>query len=418
MPGRPTPGRFGRKTVAGLAVLALAILAFVAWRRISSGRQSTGEEIRSATVQQKDFVRSVRLNGIVEAVESHTVAAPRLSGQGLGTLIISHLIKSGTTVKKGDVLVEFDRQAQIRNVLDKQAEYRDLVEQIHKMQADQAAARAADDTALKQAEDAVKNAELEVKKNDILSRIDAEKNQENLDEARATYAQLKDTYNLKRQAAQADLKILEIQRDRSAMAMKWSQGNSQKMLIRAVSDGVAVLNPIWKSGSMGEVQEGDEVRPGVPFMQVVNPGRMQVRAKVNQADISGLHPGQNVTIHLDAYPELSFPGTLESIAAVAISSNYSDRVHTFVATFSIHGVDPRLLPDLSAAVDVELERDPGVLVAPRDAVVSQNGHNYVRMKSAFGYDKHEVKLGPANDTEQVIASGLEKGAVVQRNPSL
>ena len=264
----------------------------------------------------------------------------------------------------------------------------------------------------------MQNAELEVKKNDILSRIDAEKNQENLDEARATYAQLKDTYRLKRQAAQADLKILEIQRDRSAMAMNWSQGNSQKMLIRAVSDGVAVLNPIWKSGSMGEVQEGDEVRPGVPFMQVVNPGRMQVRARVNQADIEGLHPGQNVTIHLDAYPELAFPGTLESIAAVAINSNYSDRVHNFVVLFTIHGVDSRLLPDLSAAVDVEMERDPGALVVPRDAVVSQNGHNYVRTKSALGFDRREVRLGPENDTEQVIVSGVEKGAVLQRNPSL
>ena len=50
----------------------------------------------------------------------------------------------------------------------------DLMDQIKKKQADQASARAADETELKQADDAEKTAELEMKKNEIISRIDAE----------------------------------------------------------------------------------------------------------------------------------------------------------------------------------------------------------------------------------------------------
>ena len=399
------------------AVVALAVIVFVA--RKSAGSKSAGgiQTTRTAIVEQKDFVNKVRVHGIVEAVESHTIAAPRLSGQGLNTLIITKLVKNGSAVRQGDVLVEFDRQAQLKNVLDKEAEYKGLVAQIAKKEADQAAARAADETELKKAEDALKTAELEVKKNEIVSRIDAEKNLEDLEQARATFQQLTQTFDLKRLAAKAEKRILEIQRDRALTAMKWAQSNTEKMVVHASMDGVAVINSMWKGGSMSDVQEGDEVRAGFPFMQVVNPARMQIRAKVNQADIEELRQGQSVRIGLDAYPELDFGGRVESIAAVAQTSTFSGKARTVIVLFTINGTDPKLMPDLSAAVDIEVDRQPNALVAPRDTVIRENGKNFVMVKSGSGYDKREVKLGAANDAEQVIASGVEKGAELLRNPS-
>jgi HlyD family secretion protein len=378
-------------------------------------RDSLAPGTRTAVVEQKDFLSSLRLHGIVEAVESKAIAAPRLGGQGLGSLIITKLAVSGSSVHRGDVLVEFDRQAQLRNVVDKQAEYRDLVEQIKKKQADQAATRAADETELKRAEDAEMTAELEVKKNEILSKIDAEKNALALEEATATLRQLQETFDLKRRADQADLKVLEIQRDRALAAARWAEGNTQKMVIHSPGDGVAVTNSIWKAGSMSEVQEGDEVRPGLAFMQVVNPGRMQVRMRANQADIADLHQGQSARIHLDAYPDLVFSGTVESIAAVAQTSAFQGKLRFFNVLVSINGSDSRLLPDLSAAVDLELDRQPNVLVAPRDTIITEKARTYVAVKSGSGYERREVKVGPANDVEQVILSGVEKGAILLRN---
>jgi multidrug efflux pump subunit AcrA (membrane-fusion protein) len=398
-------------------VVAVAVIVVVARKSASSRSASGAQGTRTAIVEQKDFVNKVRVHGIVEAVESHTIAAPRLSGQGLNTLIITRLVKNGSAVHQGDVLVEFDRQAQLKNVLDKEAEYKGLVAQIAKKEAEQAAARAADETELKKAEDALKTAELEVKKNEIVSRIDAEKNMENLEQARATFQQLTQTFDLKRLAAKAEKRILEIQRDRALTAMKWAQSNTEKMLVHASMDGVAVINSMWKGGSMSDVQEGDEVRAGFPFMQVVNPARMQIRAKVNQADIEELRQSQSVRIGLDAYPELDFGGRVESIAAVAQTSTFSGKARTVVVLFTINGTDPKLMPDLSASVDIEVERQPNALVAPRDTVIKENGKNFVMVKSGSGYDRREVKLGAANDAEQVIASGVEKGAELLRNPS-
>src|SRR5260370_41921458 len=127
-----------------------------------------------------------------------------------------------------------------------------------------------------------------MQKTEIVSRIDAEKNQENLDEAKATYDQLRETFDLKRKAAQAAIRLLEIQRDRTQQTMLHAQANADLMQIRAPLDRVVVLNTIWKQGTMGEGQERDQIRPGVPLMQVVNPAAMQGRVIANQHDLPNL----------------------------------------------------------------------------------------------------------------------------------
>ena len=299
---------------------------------------------------------SLRLKGRTAAVHARAVQAPRLAGEQVGTLTITRLIKSGSRVKQGDLLVEFDREAQLRDFIDKQALSNDQNDKVLQEQAKEDAAMAKDQTEMKQAESALTKATLEMQKVELLSRIDAEKAQENLDEAQATLAQLKETYALKRQAARASIRILEIQRDRTRETMLHAQANAALMQINAPIGGIVVFNTIWKQGNMGEVQEGDQVRPGVPFMQVVDPAVMEVRVPVNQEDLLGLKVGQKAKIHLEAYPDLAFEGQLDSIDPMGRQGDFSAKLRNFSATFSIKGNDPRLMPDLSAAVDVEQDK--------------------------------------------------------------
>ena len=411
---RPRPSLMLGVVAASVVILLLVVWAVIA-RRAARSQALERSGLHTTTVERRDFVHSLRIHGVVEAVESHTVSAPRLAGSNLGQMVVTKLVPSGTSVKKGDLLVEFDRQNEIKNFLDQQATYRDLEDQIKKTQATQAADRARDETQVKQAEDTVKSAELEILKNEVISKIDAEKNQEALEEASADLKQLRETFDLKRRSAEASLRLLEIQRERAVNAMRHAQENADKMTIHAPIDGLVVLNSIWKGGRMAEVQEGDEVRPGVVFLQVVDPRMMRVRAKINQTDAPYLKVGQTVQVRLDAYPDLVFPGKVGQIGAIGLTSGFSDKVRTFQARFSIQGADPRLMPDLSAAVDVELERVPNVLVAPRDAVVTDNGKTYARVKNGSGFEKRAVKAGAVNDVEVVIESGLQPGEVVERN---
>jgi len=221
-------------------------------------------------------------------------------------------------------------------------------------QAKENAARAKDETELKQAENNLGKAELEMQKVEIDSRIDAEKAQENSDEAKATVEQLRETFDLKRKAAEAAIRILEIQRDRTRETMLHAQANAELMQIHSPIDGIAVLTTVWKESRIGEVQEGDQIRPGVPFMEVVDPSRMQVRVLANQEDFLSLQIGQLSKVHLDAYPELVFPGKLEEMAPIGRSGDFSSKLRTFAVVFSIIGNDAKLMPDLSAAVDVDV----------------------------------------------------------------
>ena len=240
--------------IAGF-VAVLAMILLMATRHQTSGPAS----LTTSSVHAPGQL--LRLKGTTEAVESRAILAPLLAGQQVGTLTIIRMAPAGTKVKQGDLLVEFDRQAQIRDFVDKQADYGKLLDQVAEEQAKENAARAKDETELKTAEDSLRKAELEIQRAEIVSRIDAEKNQENLDEAKATYDQLRETFDLKRKAAQAAIRILEIQRDRTQQTMLHAQANADLMQIHSPLDGVVVLNTIWKQGTMGEVQEGDQVRP-------------------------------------------------------------------------------------------------------------------------------------------------------------
>ena len=402
---------------ASVAVVAI-IVGLWAWNVRKTRRAETtgGATITTAKVERRTFVRTLRLSGTVEAVRSYSVLAPRLTGGDFGNMILTKLTRGGTRVKKGDSLAEFDREAQLKTFMDKQAEYRDLENQIESKKAEQEAARAHDETELVQAEDAVGTAKLEMQRNEVVSRIDAEKNKLNLEAAEATLKQLRQTYDLKRKAAEAELRLLEIKRDRAQRAMLHAKQNSEKMAVLSPIDGLVVLNPMWKGGGMGEVEEGDQIWAGFAFMQVVDPSTMEVRVRANQLDVSYLHVGQAAQIHLDAYPDLNLPGKLEQMAAIGLGGGLSKTVRAFGAVFSIDGADPRVMPDLSASLDVALDRQPNALVVPLDAVVTQDGKPWVYVKRALGFEKQAVKTGDKDDLEVVVLSGLEPGMEVERNP--
>jgi HlyD family secretion protein len=172
---------------------------------------------------------------------------------------------------------------------------------------------------------------------------------------------------------------------------------------------------VWRPGQQVEIQEGEEARPGMPIMQVVDPAAMLVRVKVNQADVHLLQVGQPARISLDAYPELQFSGRVEHVAPVGTTSMLTTRVRNFVATVSIEGSHPKLMPDLSAAVDVELERKDNVIVVPRDAIVREKDTLTVRVLDGDTARSRAVTLGEMNDHEAIVAAGLEPGVTVQRH---
>ena len=197
--------------------------------------------------------------------------------------------------------------------------------------------------------------------------------------------------------------------------MKSAEDNAERMVVKSPIPGVVVMRMVWRGKGQVEIQEGEEARPGMPIMQVVDPAAMQVRVKVNQGDVHVLQAGQPARVSLDAYPDLHFTGRVEQVTPVGTTSMLTNRVRNFVAIVSIQGSHPKLMPDLSAAVDVELERKDNVVVVPRDAVVKENGTRSACACSMATLRARDRYARAMNDYEVVVASGLEPGSIVQRH---
>jgi biotin carboxyl carrier protein len=402
--------------IAAISIAGVAAAGLFMRPQARAADQSGAQASANVVVTRQDFVRSVRLNGTVEAVEATSIAAPRLSGQNNNSLVIMRLIKAGITVKPGDALIEFDRQEQIRNALDRRAELTDFEQQIKKREADEVAAKATDDSTLMQATSTLERSRLELVKNDMLPKIQAEKNTLAFEEAEAKLKQLQETYELKRRAATADIKILAIRRDRSETNMKQAEANAERMLIVSPLPGVAVVRSTFKNGgNMVEFMEGDEVRPGQPVVDVVNPAVMRVRARVNQADMNDLRVGQHVAVGLDAYPDLVFNGTVDQISPIGQQSTLSPKVRSFIVLVLVKEAHPNLMPDLTASLDVQLERTPGLIVVPRDTVVMEGEHAFVRVQRGGRFERQDVTIGAMNTHQVVVTGGLQEGVTVARN---
>lgn len=176
--------------VRGIAVLAGTTLCVAVAIGSASARQSA----------------TLRLHGMVEPVRSHPVAAPRLTGTPF-QLVIVKLATGGARVKRGDLLVEFDRTSQIKAARDREYEYRDLLAQLEKKRADQFMDKATRQADFSLAQNALRRAELDLLGVEMLPGITAEKNQQILDEAKATVAQLEKTNHLKDRSAATDLRM-------------------------------------------------------------------------------------------------------------------------------------------------------------------------------------------------------------------
>src|SRR5947207_7184289 len=404
----PLSGGESKKFIFRASALLLLVMTVFLFAHFRSERAATNVEESIVKVERKDFTQTLRLNGTTQASRSFVVLAPRLEGAQVGSMVITKLAPAGTHVERSEVLVEFDPQAEERDYLDKKSTYENLVGQVAQKQADENIARAKDDTAMKQAEDELKRAQLELQRNEIVSRIDAEKNQEAVDEAQTTLKQLKETYQLKRAAAAAAIRIVEIQRDRALEAMRYSQGNAAKMVVHSPMPGVVVYNTIWLGGRMGTVQQGDQVKPGVPFLQVVDPSQMEVRVQLNQVDLVKVHPGQQAQMHLDAYPGMTLPAILEDLSPLGHTGQFTEAVRSFTARFSVQGTDARLLPDLSAALDLDLGSQKNVLGIPWQSIGFDSDHSLVWLEARGGLEKRTAQTTSRNDLTGEVNYGLSE----------
>jgi HlyD family secretion protein len=294
----------------------------------------------------------VRATGIVQALEWQSVRVPQMTGVGGFEITLTKLIPNGVKVSKGDVLVEFDRLSLLDQERDAKALVEDLAHQLDERKAQVRSLQVTRESQIREAQADLEKAQLQLRKGPVLSDIDRLKNEAKAENSQLRLASLKKSDGLRIVGEQASVRILELKRERQQVTLQRLQANLERLVIKAPQDGMVAHENVWRQGSMGPAQVGDRLWPGMPVLRIFNPARMVVQATVDEPDFPSVANATRARVYLDAYPGVVFDATLQSASPVA-TAGLDSPVRNFVAIFRIEQQSAQLLPDLSAALEIE-----------------------------------------------------------------
>ncbi len=135
-------------------------------------------------------------------------------------------------------------------------------------------------------------------------------------------------------------------------------------VIRAPMSGlITALNM-----EIGEQVLGTFNNLGSTIMTIADLTRMILKAEVAESDIAALLEGQKAKVHINAYPDLAFSGTVTQIALQRSLS--SDGTGIFETEVELDLQGRRIYSGLAANVDIEVATHEG-LVVPSQAIVDR-----------------------------------------------
>jgi HlyD family secretion protein len=327
-----------KKLIVRLMIVAVVAAAgYGAWR-LFQGLPSRQPQTPTTKARQGDVVVRSYARGELRAVRSASLTAPNL----FGTVQVTRLAPLGAFAREKDLIVEFDDSEVLARLEQKQLELEQVDEQIKKAQADLNIRNNQDQVELLRARYSVRRAELEVKRNELLSAIDQQKNTLNLEEARRRLKQLESDVKSRQEQAQAELAVLRERRNRNVLDIRREQMRlAQVKLLSPISGLVAIKqNRSGFSGMFGsavpDIREGDQVQPGIPVAEVLDLSELEVVARVGELDRANLTEGQEVLIRLDAIADKVFNGKIKSMSGTASANVFSaDPGKKFDVVFSI-----------------------------------------------------------------------------------
>lgn len=397
---------------------AWAAYQFIAKPKVQS-RTAAAVTVRTAKVSSGSVQRVLRLTGSTAAKNFATIAAPMMKGPDAGrALILISLANSGGFVKKGEVIAEIDAQAMKDHVDDIATTIGQADSDIKRRKAEQAMDWENLQQDLRSAKADVESAKLDAGASEVRTPVDAEILKLSVEEAEATYKEKQADLAKYKISNAAEIRVLELTKIRHVRHHDRHVHDVEAFTIRAPMDGLMVMQSIWRGNEMGQIQIGDQLAPGQPFMKIVDTSSMQMQAVASQVESDEMRLGAPAVVSFDAFPDLKLKAKVSSLGAIATAGR---NVNYFLRTVPVYLVfqelDKRVIPDLSVAANVVVDQANDKLLIPREAVEEKNGKSFVRVKLADRYETREVKLGVADNIRVAVLDGLRAGEEVALDPA-
>jgi len=234
----------------------------------------------------------------------------------------------------------------------------------------------------------------EVKRGQVIARLDPSLMQAQVDQAAATIvrlqadveraqaaltdAQLKlergrellkqglvprqdvDTAESTARQAEASLQSAKAQVTQAQASLSQNRVNLDHTIITAPVDGIVISRNV----DVGQTVAASMSAPTL-FVIAKDLTQMQVEASVDEADIGRIRQGEPVTFVVDAYPRDVFKGT---VSQVRLQPVVVQNVVSYVTVIDVPNPEKKLKPGMTATVTIEIARADDVLTVPNSAL--------------------------------------------------
>lgn len=278
---------------------------------------------------------------------------------------------------------------------------------------------AEDQTALLKAHFDVRQAELEVSKNELVSAIDAQKNVLALNEARRALAQLQQDIQSHAASGQATIAVDEEKAHKAKLAMDQALENIKNMQVHSPIDGLVVIRQnqnaaggfFFSGMTLPDFEQGDQVNPGSTIADVIDMNAMEITAHVSESDRVNVKSDQAVKIRVDALPGVVLRGTVKNVATAAGEFFVSSASERSDVTITLDHADNRLRPGFTVHVMILGDSLKNALWIPREAVFDKDGKQIAYARYGSDFEPRPIQVRYFSEGIAVIA-GLHAGEKV------
>ncbi len=288
----------------------------------------------------------------------------------------------------------------------------------------------------------------EVKKGDLMAIIDPTQIQANYDQAAASLSSAKEdlesakmSYNLaqsnlkryqtlykKEYVAKTDLEKYELDFVNAKSSLNSAEARviqAQAGLDRAQKDldNTRIVSPIDGVVLTKKVSAGQSLTSGYStpemFTLAQDLSKMQIEAKVSEADIVKIKEGQEARFTLDGYPDEKFTGTVRQVrtnyGASSSSSSYSNSSSgtTYTVVIDVDNKEGKFKPGMTATITIQTQDKKGVLLVPNEALRFSPSSNMQKFETTGVWVKEkgqaprrvDVKIGIISEKKTEITEG-------------
>jgi RND family efflux transporter MFP subunit len=206
---------------------------------------------------------------------------------------------------------------------------------------------------------------------------------------------------------------------------RYAQDQVARLEIRAPYAGIVQTIATQSADSLRPLQPGDNVSAGQAVLTLAADGGFIVRARVDEQDIAQVRVGDAARVSGEDLADKTLAAHVAAIGEVAQKSD--DPANTsrqIITTVQLDRSLPYLRDGMNVDVDIVTADRPHVIAVENEAIRRDDGGGAPYVFTVRPSDgravRTPVRLGAANDTQTIVAAGLEPGdrVVVDRNPAI